>query len=216
MGRPVSVGNALRGVPPASSGPLPRIRYVTYFGLAILGCAADLFSKQIVFRWRGLPRHGNEWWIVKGRLGIETSVNPGALFGMGAGGWWFFALVSVIALLGIITWLFVFRAAHDRWITVALGFVSGGILGNLYDRLGLWDSRGLPPELTHGVRDWILFVWPEIKLHIFNPWPNFNIADSLLVTGAIMLVVHAVVWRDQHAAEADGKKTIAPANQANG
>jgi signal peptidase II len=131
LGRPVSVGNALRGVPPASSGPLPRIRYVTYFGLAILGCAADLFSKQIVFRWRGLPRHGNEWWIVKGRLGIETSVNPGALFGMGAGGWWFFALVSVIALLGIITWLFVFRAAHDRWITVALGFIVGAAVASV-------------------------------------------------------------------------------------
>jgi lipoprotein signal peptidase len=31
---------------------------------------------------------------------------------------------------------------------------------------------------------------------MFNPWPNFNIADSLLVTGAIMLVVHAFVWRE--------------------
>jgi lipoprotein signal peptidase len=39
-------------------------------------------------------------------------------------------------------------------------------------------------------------VWPESKLAIFNPWPNFNIADSLLVTGAIMLVVHAIVWRE--------------------
>jgi signal peptidase II len=41
-----------------------------------------------------------------------------------------------------------------------------------------------------------LFEWPETKLNIFNPWPNFNIADSLLVTGAIMLVVHAFVWQD--------------------
>ena len=40
-------------------------------------------------------------------------------------------------------------------------------------------------------------MWPEVKLRIFNPWPNFNIADSLLVTGAIMLVVHALVWREK-------------------
>ena len=165
-----------------------------FFGLAIVGCGLDLWTKQAVFRSRGLPRPGNEWWIVEGRFGIETSVNPGALFGMGAGGWWFFSLLSVLALVGIFTWLFVFRAARDRWITVALGFVSGGILGNLYDRLGF--AAELPPPLKHGVRDWILFVWPEIKLKIFNPWPNFNIADSLLVTGAIMLAVHAVVWRE--------------------
>jgi signal peptidase II len=102
-----------------------------------------------------------------------------------------------VAVVGIFVWLFVYRAAYDRWITVALGSVTGGILGNLYDRLGLWDSAGLAAAYQHGVRDWILFVWPEIPLRIFNPWPNFNIADSLLVTGAIMLVVHALVWREK-------------------
>jgi signal peptidase II len=190
-----TVRNARRGVPPAGDKAIPLSRYLIFFGLAIVGCSVDLWTKQAVFRWRGLPRPRNEWWIVQDHFGIETSVNPGALFGMGAGGWWFFASLSVLALVGIFTWLFVFHAARDRWITVALGFVSGGILGNLYDRLGL---AGLPAPLNHSVRDWILFEWPEIKLQIFNPWPNFNIADSLLVTGAIMLAVHAVVWRDHH------------------
>ena len=123
-------------------------------------------------------------------------MNPGALFGMGAGFWWVFALLSVVALVGITTWLFVYRAANDRWITVALGLVSGGILGNLYDRLGLDKLPDVPAEFAHSVRDWILFVWPEVKLQIFDPWPNFNIADTLLVTGAIMLVVHAIVWQE--------------------
>jgi signal peptidase II len=172
-----------------------------YFGLAVFGCAVDLVTKEVVFRWRGLPRANNQWWLIEDRFGIETSVNPGALFGMGAGWWWLFAVLAVVALCGIITWLFVYRAAHDRWITVALGFVSGGILGNLYDRLGLWDSNGIVPDelrrkLQHGVRDWILFQWPESGLAFLNPWPNFNIADSLLVTGAIMLVVHAFVWSE--------------------
>jgi len=195
--------------------PLPWNRYVVFFAIAICGCAADLISKQVVFnwlgvasdfvaskdptvvsRWRGDPKLDHLWWLWDLRFGIQTSINTGALFGMGAGRWWVFASLSVLALFGILTWLFVYKAAHDRWLTVALAFVTGGILGNLYDRLCLWDSTGLKPEFQHGVRDWILFVWPEIKLAIFNPWPNFNIADSLLVTGAIMLAVHAVVWRD--------------------
>jgi signal peptidase II len=187
---------------PASGNSLaavPTSRYLTFFAIAIAGCAVDLVSKQWVFAWRGLPRPENRWWIVQDRFGIETSINPGALFGMGAGYWWVFAILSVVAALGILTWLFVFGAARDRWLNVALAFVMGGIGGNLYDRLGMWDSTGLKPHLHHGVRDWILFVWPEIKLQIFNPWPNFNIADSLLVTGAIMLVVHALLWREPKA-----------------
>jgi signal peptidase II len=196
------VSSAPKKSPPAKAASLaagagsalPLSRYVAYFAIAIGGCALDLLTKDAVFRWRGLPQQNNVWWLIEGRLGIETSVNPGALFGMGAGWWWVFACLSVVALAGIFTWLFVFKAASDRWLTVALAFVTGGILGNLYDRLALGSQ--LPPALAHGVRDWILFVWPETNLRIFNPWPNFNIADSLLVTGAIMLVVHALVWRD--------------------
>lgn len=195
---------------------MPRNRYVIFLAIALLGFAADWATKEAVFdwlgvhahfvddsraenfaRWRGDPSLPHRWWLIEGRLGIETSINTGALFGMGQGRWWLFASLAVVALIGIPTWLFYFGAAHDRWITVAIGSVTGGILGNLYDRLGLWDSAGLNAGYHHGVRDWILFVWPEIGWKMFNPWPNFNIADSLLVTGAIMLVVHAVVWREK-------------------
>lgn len=217
------MSSAPKKSPPASSaaecspaGPVPRNRLIVFFAIAILGCGIDLFTKQSMFDWLGLPAgftdgsnpanaarwRGDEnlphlWWLVEGRLGVQTSVNTGALFGMAPGYWWVFATLSFVAIIGIFVWLFVFRAAHDRWLTVALGSITGGILGNLHDRLGLWDSTGLRPEFQHGVRDWILFVWPEVKLQLFNPWPNFNIADSLLVTGAIMLVVHALVWREK-------------------
>ena len=182
--------------PPAiAAASLPFSRHLTFFTIAAIGCAVDLLTKQAVFEWRGLPGQAPKWWLIEGRLGVQTSLNPGALFGMGSGWWWLFAGFSVVALLGILTWLFVFRAAHDRWLTVALACVSGGILGNLYDRLGIWNRGQVPAEFQHSVRDWILFEWPEVKLQIFNPWPNFNIADSLLVTGAIMLVVHTVIWQ---------------------
>jgi len=172
-----------------------RLRLFAFIALG--GAALDLITKEAVFRWRGLPRPDHVWWLVEGRLGIETSVNPGALFGMGAGLWWLFALLSVVALIGILYWLVVAGAARDRWLTVTSGLIAAGILGNLYDRLGLWDSRGLPPELQHGVRDWILFVWPEVGLRIFNPWPNFNLADSMLVCGSILLVLHALMHREE-------------------
>jgi signal peptidase II len=194
----------------ALTAPVPISRYFIYLAIALGGCAADLATKETMFRWLGLPApfvdstnpanmerwsgdpsHNHVWWLWSGHVGIETSINTGALFGLGAGYWWLFAGLSVLALLGILTWLFIYRAAADRWLTVALGCVTAGILGNLYDRLGLWDTAGLLKQFHHGVRDWILVRYsPEWT------WPNFNIADSLLVTGAIMLVVHAFVWRE--------------------
>jgi signal peptidase II len=216
----------------SAAAPLPKNRYLIFALLALGGCACDLATKEYVFRWlgvardfvatrdpeilarwRGDPARPHLWWLWDGHLGIQTSLNTGALFGMGGGRWWLFASLSLLALVGIFCWLFVYRAAHDRWLNVALAFVTGGILGNLYDRLGLWDSTGLADRYHHAVRDWILFVWPESGIRLFNPWPNFNIADSLLVTGAIMLVVHAFVWREA-ATRADSANADAPAAPA--
>jgi signal peptidase II len=41
------------------------------------------------------------------------------------------------------------------------------------------------------VRDWILFRLEGVPF--FDPWPNFNIADSALVIGAILLFLHAFI-----------------------
>lgn len=166
--------------------PSYRLRALLFATIAIIGSVADLWSKEAVFAWRGLPNQSPPWWLVRDVAGIETAVNIGALFGMGAGFGWFFALASIVASVAIFVWMFVFGAARSRWLTVALGCVMGGIVGNLYDRLGLWYRDGMPPEWKSGVRDWILLCYGQYT------WPNFNIADSLLVCGAIMLAWHSL------------------------
>lgn len=185
-----------------------RAAWFLYFAPAILGSAADLVTKEAVFRHFGMPDEQPTWWLIQDRLGIQTALNPGALFGMAPGNRLIFAALSVAALVGIFVWLFVFQAARDRWLTVALGGITGGIIGNLYDRLGFWHLNrfpaGMDAEFRGAVRDWILFQWKEIPLDIFNPWPNFNIADSLLVCGAIMLAVHALTYREQKSTAAAG------------
>ena len=111
---------------------VPWTRYAIFFGLATVGSALDLLSKYWVFRWRGLPRQDNVCWIWEPFVGIETAVNTGALFGMGAGNGRFFAILSVFAACGILMWLFYACAARDLWLTVAMGSVMGGICdGNL-------------------------------------------------------------------------------------
>lgn len=182
MDSPAVTGN------PMGKSSVPRSRLPLFASLAILGGIADLVSKSFIFRWRGLPGDKDIWWLVDGYFGIETAVNIGAVFGLGAGKGAIFAAFSIIAAIGICFWLFWFKAAVSLWLTTALGLVTGGIIGNLYDRLGLWwvDEPGYFLEWQSGVRDWILFQIPGVPF--LDPWPNFNIADSLLVLGAGMLL----------------------------
>lgn len=189
------------------SDPLPVSRIVTYLVLAIAGATADLWTKSAIFAWRGIPPSG-VWWIIEDHVGIETAVNIGAVFGIGAGKGTVFAVMSVFAGIGIGIWLFWFKAAHSRWLTWALGMITGGIIGNLYDRLGMWWQPGYPEQWQSGVRDWILIRFEGVPL--FDPWPNFNIADSLLVVGACMLMYQSFF----HGDELNGQSSTPDSNES--
>ncbi len=178
--------------PGLSPQPWPWGRTAVFIAILSLGGAADLWSKAAIFRWRGMPGQKDIWWLIDGYFGIETAVNLGAVFGVGQGKGLIFAGLSIVAAIGILVWLFRFGAIQSWWLTVALGCVSAGIVGNLYDRLGLWwEDRflqlGYPIEYKSGVRDWILWQASDNW-----KWPNFNIADSLLVVGAAMLMYQSI------------------------
>jgi len=178
-------------------------RYIVFFAIAIIGCAADLATKTWMFKRLGMPGSpGKVWWMIQDVFGFQTSLNEGALFGMGQGMVSVFAVLSLLAACGILVWLFYFKAASDWLLTVALGSVTGGIFGNLYDRLGMpgliWNySNDLHQtgEPVYAVRDWILVMIGDW------PWPTFNIADCMLVVGAGLLVWHAFVTNPEETAE---------------
>src|SRR5260221_7581019 len=94
------------GASAESSSPISKAAILTYFALAIVAGTTDLLSKEAVFRTFGYPGEQPSWWLIQDRLGIQTSLNPGAVFGLGGGKRLIFASLSVAALLGILTWLF--------------------------------------------------------------------------------------------------------------
>jgi signal peptidase II len=172
---------------------VPASRSLVFCLIACSGCAIDLVTKKWIFGWLGMPGpDSNTHWLWTNVAGFQTSLNEGALFGMGQGLVPVFAGLSVLAAVGIFIWLFYVGAARDWLLTIALGCITAGIFGNLYDRLGMpgliWDGRdGIHQagQQVHAVRDFMLF-----KIGSWT-WPNFNIADSLLVCGAILLFWHA-------------------------
>jgi signal peptidase II len=194
------------GLTTAADGPLPRNRYWIYGSLAILGLAWDLASKEWVFRALGYPGVSDWDWRLGNlvRFRLATHFNPGALWGVGQGWAGLFAALSLVAVVAILYVLFYLRHARSLWLTVALGFVTAGALGNLYDRLGWHGWRDDKGQILHAVRDFLDFQF----FGVFN-WAVFNFADSFLVTGAIMLVLQSLK-SEQPAAKLDALPATSP------
>ncbi len=98
--------------------------------VVVLGLAADLWSKQWAFH---LLRQGGHRTLIPDLLELHTTLNPGALFGIGAGKTEVFLIASVLALV-LVVWMFA-QCPPQRWLThLALGGILAGALGNMYDR----------------------------------------------------------------------------------
>ena len=106
----------------------------------------------------------------------SLAYNKGAAFSFLASesGWqrWFFAAIAVVVSAVLVVWLKRLKA-HETWLALALALVLGGAIGNLFDRV------------VYGhVIDFILVHWQ-------NRWyfPAFNLADSAITLGAILLAL---------------------------
>ena len=120
------------------------------------------------------PRH-DAMVIIPNFFDLRYAENSGSAFSLLhdlANGRIVFLAFGVIALVVIAQWL-KRLPADSRVLAVAIGLITGGALGNIIDR-----------ALIGRVTDFI--VW-KVGIH---QWPTFNIADSLLVVGIGMILVH--------------------------
>jgi signal peptidase II len=187
-----STGGAARGGATASplndlafSSPASIARFVVP---AAVGLAADLWLKAWSFP-DGVPaqgpagRHpaefafGQDWPVISHVLGFQTTVNHGAVFGIYQGMAFYFLLFSLFAM-AMILWVFA-TSRRSHWIVhIALGMITAGALGNLYDR-----------AMFNGVRDMLRFY--------VNWYPYiFNIADVMLCIGVPLLMLRWLFVKD--------------------
>lgn len=166
-------------------------RQLVFLTIAAVGCTVDLATKSWIFGRLGMPGTSQPIWVVPEVFSLTTSLNEGALFGMGQGLTMLFAWLSIFAAVAIVYWYFFGDVADSWWLTIALGSVMAGILGNLYDRLGLpglkwhvYTNTHEPGNPVYAVRDWLHF-----NIEGVIDWPVFNVADSLLVCGAVMIAL---------------------------
>jgi signal peptidase II len=114
-------------------------------------------------------------------LDLTLTYNRGAAFSFlaQASGWqqWIFAALAVIVAAGITLWLRRLNGRTQRILCISLSLIMGGALGNLIDRV----------RIGHVV-DFIIAHWHRV----YFPWA-FNIADSAITVGAVLLFLDALI-----------------------
>lgn len=146
-----------------------------WLGLSLAIVILDQFSKWFVTA----HMHVYETLYVLPVFNIALLHNTGAAFSLLAGqpGWqrWFFVILAMVIVTLIVIWLVRMPARENRWIAAGIALVAGGAVGNVVDRL-----------VTGYVVDFLQFHW--------QGWffPAFNVADSAITVGAIMLILDGV------------------------
>jgi signal peptidase II len=154
--------HADRSAQPALGRRGGRRRLISTLLIAAAVVAADQITKSLAVADLHRPVH------VVGPFGLSLAFNSGAAFSLFTGATIVIVVIAlaVLAILGFIAW----RSA-GRAQSVGLGLILGGALGNLSDRA----FRG-----HHGsVVDFITLTH----------WPTFNVADSCITVGALVVVV---------------------------
>lgn len=115
-------------------------------------------------------------------MNLTLMQNEGAAFSFlaDAGGWqrWFFVVLTVVITVFLLRWLRSLRE-DERWLAIAIALIIGGAIGNLIDRV------------QYG------YVIDFLDFHAMGwHWPAFNIADSAITVGAVIVVWDAIFGSD--------------------
>jgi len=138
--------------------------------LAVLVVAIDLGTKAIA---SAMLTYGNPVPVIP-MFNLTLLHNTGAAFSFlaGAAGWqrWFFITLAVVVSAVLIVWLRKLQR-YETWTAIAIVLILGGAIGNVYDRV------------VHGyVVDFIHVYWRNWH------FPAFNLADTAITLGALMMV----------------------------
>lgn len=167
-------------VPDEQHAP-PKRRAVLLAVIAVGVLALDIVTKVIVVA--SLEGHAPVR-ILGGVVYLQLIRNPFAAFGMGpTGGTWIFGLVAIGVVVAMI-W-FARRLRSVGW-AIGLGLILAGAAGNLVDRL-----FRAPGVLRGHVVDFVSLFAPNGDV-----WPVFNVADSAICVGAVLIVLLSLLGRE--------------------
>ena len=157
---------------------------ITFWSIAIAIAALDFITKRMI---ENSLERGQSVEVIGEFLRFTLGYNTGIAFGISLGGSSRVFLILVTLLtMGLIAWLFKSVDERHKAQVIAFGLIMGGAIGNLLDRV----------FGTQGVVDFI-----DVGVGATRFW-TFNIADSGITVGAVLLILSSLFEKqeDQRAA----------------
>ena len=130
---------------------------------------------------------GDEITVIKNYFYISHVLNPGAAFSLFVDSpspnrtRWLLTAFSILAA-AVVFGLILKIGRRLTATTVALALILGGALGNVWDRI----HYGVVTDFLE-----VFLRWGHWSYH----WPDFNVADSAIVTGACLLLLDSLLPR---------------------
>ncbi|MEK7439071.1 MAG: signal peptidase II [Pseudomonadota bacterium] len=148
-------------------------KLLPWYALALLVVLLDQLSKY----WVSTSLHYGEARAYGGFFNLVLVHNRGAAFSFlaSAAGWQrgFFIAIALVAI--VIISLLLARHARDKLFCLSLALILGGAIGNVIDRIALG------------------YVVDFLDFHFSGwHWPAFNLADSAITAGAVLLVLDSL------------------------
>ena len=175
---------------PPPEEPLPPRRAWIIGIVAPIVLAADLITKQLALS--ALEGEAPVR-VLGGLFYLQIVRNPGAAFGMATGMTWLLTVVAIAVVVAIIWTMPKLRSVG--W-AIGLALVLSGALGNLIDRF-----LREPGPLRGHVVDFVSVIEPNGDF-----FPVFNVADSSIVCGGLLIVLMALLGRDYDGSSTKDKK----------
>lgn len=155
-----------------------------YYIVALVIIALDQWTKWLIVKNMVL---GESITIIENLLYITSHRNRGAAWGILEGQMWFFYVITVIVIIGIIYYMTKF-AKGSKLLGISLSLVLGGAIGNFIDRVIRQEVVDFINTFPFG----------------YN-FPVFNVADSALVIGVGLLLVQMVLEEREAKEKSNGK-----------
>jgi signal peptidase II len=141
---------------------------VFYYLIALAVILIDQVTKWMIVK---EMYYGQSITVIENFLYITSHRNRGAAWGILQGQMWFFYLITVVVVIGLIIYIQKLKK-QDKWFGIALALMLGGAIGNFIDRV-------VRKEVVDFVNTYI-FTYD---------FPIFNVADSALVVGVIIMFI---------------------------
>ncbi len=172
-----------------------RVLFVSFF-VVLIDQVAKLAVKGfsipfINFHYTGMYE-GERIRIIGNFFRLTFIENPGMAFGIDPGinfKLWI-TVFSLLASIGIIVYLFIIK--NEKFtLRFSLALILGGAIGNLIDRLFYGIFYGYAPLFYGRVVDFLDVNFFHFTLFgkTFNRWPIFNLADTAVTIGVLILLI---------------------------